>query len=219
MPFINRPRVAATRPRPGPEERVTPMSRKRIAHCIVCKVKILTKQPGPRRCLECYYARGRDVAKRFWSKVDIAGPDDCWPWKAHGLRGYGQFSISHSKMVQAHRFAWESRHGEIPSGLYCCHHCDNPPCCNPRHLFLGTAKDNKLDCIAKRRDSRGMKHHWHFQHPAVLKGERVGTAKLQADSVVKIRNSKAPGVQLAKQYGVSPALICMIRKGQIWKHL
>lgn len=92
--------------------------------------------------------------KRFWSKVKILGDDDCWEWQKakHGL-GYGAFRISHPvRMVVAHRFAWELTYGEIPIGLCVLHACDNPSCCNPKHLFLGTRTDNNRDKFAKERN-------------------------------------------------------------------
>src|SRR4051794_14535196 len=94
-------------------------------------------------------------AERFWSKVDIRGPEDCWPWTASKLpRGYGQ--IYHSGLrrpVAAQRMAWELTRGAIPPGLGVLHSCDNPPCVNPAHLWIGTDADNHADMVAKGRNS------------------------------------------------------------------
>jgi hypothetical protein len=92
---------------------------------------------------------------RFWSKVDKSGgPDACWNWMAksrsHSGNGYGNFNYN-GKAAHAHRVAWELTNGPIPNGLFGCHKCDNPLCCNPAHLFLGTAKDNSADMHAKGR--------------------------------------------------------------------
>jgi len=89
--------------------------------------------------------------ERIWSKVAKAGADECWPW-THGktLAGYGQTTVNGEKRL-AHRLAWELAVGPIPAGLCILHRCDNPPCCNPAHLFLGTKKDNAADAIAKGR--------------------------------------------------------------------
>lgn len=90
-----------------------------------------------------------EVAGRFWSKVD-KGPG-CWTWTgATQNYGYGAVTI-HGLTRRAHRVSWELAHGPIPDGLHVCHRCDNPPCVNPDHLFLGTAQDNVDDKDAKGR--------------------------------------------------------------------
>ena len=89
--------------------------------------------------------------KRFWSKVDQRGPDECWNWKASTTNGYGVFWTG-SKSVGAHRYAYVYKTGRpISSNTLICHHCDNPACCNPNHLFEGTAKDNFDDMVSKGR--------------------------------------------------------------------
>jgi hypothetical protein len=103
---------------------------------------------------------------RFWSKVDRSGgPDACWNWQActvagnpdRGIKGYGVFHVRGTTRTHAyaHRTAWELANGPIPAGLFICHHCDNPLCCNPAHLFAGTALDNVRDMIKKGRQGIG----------------------------------------------------------------
>ena len=88
---------------------------------------------------------------RFWSKVDIKGPDDCWEWQASKKQtGYGAFSFN-GKNWGAHRFSYFLEHGEFDQTLDVCHTCDNPPCVNPKHLWLGTASDNLSDMGRKGR--------------------------------------------------------------------
>lgn len=100
-------------------------------------------------------------SERFWPKVNKAGPapehrpelGPCWEWTAgQAPHGYGAFAIGGREgAVGAHRFAYELLVGPIPDGLSVLHHCDNPPCCNPAHLFLGTRAENMYDAIAKDR--------------------------------------------------------------------
>jgi hypothetical protein len=87
---------------------------------------------------------------RFWSYVDKRNNiEECWNWlKCKTSNGYGQIWIN-GKMENSHRIAWILTFGEIPKGLFICHHCDNKLCCNPNHLFLGTPKDNTQDYIKK----------------------------------------------------------------------
>ena len=94
-----------------------------------------------------------DVAllERFWSKVDVRGPGECWLWTAGTTHGYGHLKLG-GRHVGAHRVMWLLVHGEeLESDQYVCHTCDNPPCCNPAHLFLGDALINVQDMMAKGR--------------------------------------------------------------------
>ncbi len=93
----------------------------------------------------------------FWKKVDKDLRNPCWIWlAAKDLEGYGFFWFK-NKQVRSHRFSWEITHGKIPNGLFVCHHCDNPSCVRPDHLFLGTCQDNALDMISKGRGTTGRK--------------------------------------------------------------
>lgn len=106
----------------------------------------------------------RPPVERFWDKVDKNGPipkhcpelGSCWNWLAcTDPFGYGVLMIPRPKKhrVCAHRFSYELHIGPIPGGMLVCHHCDNPPCTNPLHLFLGTYLDNNRDMYAKGRDA------------------------------------------------------------------
>src|SRR5437773_859033 len=104
--------------------------------------------------------------QRFWGKVQITGPNECWPWTARCLpRGYGQFSVKGTSYF-ASRICYYIIYHRDPSNENVCHSCDNPPCCNPRHLWKGTQKDNIADCIRK-----GRKHDPPRPHPDL--GERI----------------------------------------------
>lgn len=156
-----------------------------------------------------------DPIVRFWSKVDRSG-DGCWEWTARSrmIGGYGAFALSkagHTWRVGAHRYAYEITYGPIPAGLNICHHCDNPPCCNPSHLFAGTSLDNTRDMFAKGRNRRGT--------PIPRSGESHPRAKLTWENVREIRKAlpHTGTTALGRQYGVSPMTIHAIKTGRTWK--
>lgn len=94
------------------------------------------------------------IEERFWALVDIKGPDECWPWLGSlSEKGYGKFmEVPRQSPVRAHRKAYELENGPIPTDMLICHSCDNPPCCNSNHLFVGTCKDNTQDMMIKGRN-------------------------------------------------------------------
>jgi len=101
----------------------------------------------------------KTIEERFWEKVDKKSDDECWEWTRCKVRGgYGWFNTG-EKYFLAHRFAWKFTYGDIPLGMLVCHTCDNPPCCNPKHLWIGTDKDNAVDRVKKNRQSRGTTNH------------------------------------------------------------
>lgn len=111
----------------------------------------------PMRYVHSHHMR-RPVAERFWEKVDKRGPDECWEWTANRYRNnYGCFMLKAGTSIPAHRFAHILTHGSIASDILVCHSCDNPPCCNPAHLWPGTPKENAQDMIAKGRQNRTRK--------------------------------------------------------------
>lgn len=148
---------------------------------------------------------------RFWAKVDkSAGPDACWLWKAgKNADGYGDFWDGRTRA--AHRVAWLIEHGSEAGAACVCHRCDNPPCVNPAHLFLGTHADNVADKVAKGRASGGS-----------LRGEGNGRAKLDASKVVALLSDRAEGASyavLGAKYGISKSQVFSVVSGRSWSWL
>lgn len=152
-----------------------------------------------------------DLVTRFWAHVAVRGPDQCWPWTAsrnESRGGYGQIRTQDGRTLKAHRVAYEIQHGPIPRGLFVCHRCNNPICCNPHHLYAGTPAENAADTIAAGR----------VYHIPPLRGEASPHAKLTAAEVLEILASTDGHQRLARIYGVSRQAIFRIRKGLTWKN-
>lgn len=150
------------------------------------------------------------VEARFWPKVRVGLPDECWPWMAgtyrNGLR-YGRFKVD-GRTWPAHRYAWVLSHGLVPKGLQICHHCDNPLCCNERHLFSGTAAENSQD-----RDRKGRR----FPNA----GSAYPLAKLTESDIPVVLAIRSLGLtldQVAPLFGVSPAAISLLQSRKTWRH-
>lgn len=150
---------------------------------------------------------------RFWSKVEKRGPEECWPWKAcKNAQGYGDFHTRGMAKTKAHRFAYFLEHGKLPKALLVCHHCDNPSCCNPSHLFLGTKQDNMDDSMEKGRMQK--------TRP---RGEKHGMARLTNTDVIAIRKRYAEGnityKELANLSGIPKGTLYHLVSRTTWTHI
>lgn len=151
----------------------------------------------------------RDINYEFWSRVSItADPNRCWEWQgSRNDSNYGRFWYR-DKGHFAHRTVWFLTYGHWPR-LHVLHHCDNPPCVNPRHLYEGTPADNNRDKALRGRCNSP-------------KGERNNLAKLKESQVLEIRKLKAIGVRtvvLAERFDVSDSTVRQINARTIWKHI
>lgn len=154
------------------------------------------------------YEVGLSIEERFRRQILVDDATGCWLWLGdHDRRGYGRFWISGQRddrvRPMAHRWSFEHHVGPIPDGLCVCHRCDNPPCCNPEHLFVGTHKENVADCAAKGRRA-------------------TPTRKLTPEQVFAIRASHSSGRgpthrELAKAHGVAKSTITSVLRGDTWK--
>lgn len=144
--------------------------------------------------------------ERLWAHIDRSG-SGCWPCDlAPDAKGYCRLGVKYKKFL-AHRLAWISKNGPIPDDVLVLHRCDNPACCRPSHLFLGSYQDNVDDMIAKCR-------------MRILIGEERFNAKLSEKMVRAIRKAKSIGItdrELAKKYSVSEDTIRSSRRN--WKHV
>lgn len=151
----------------------------------------------------------KDIA-RFWSKVKVGGPNECWECKENAIDkkagGYGRIGVQ-GNLYLMHRLSWIVSFGEIKEGVFVCHKCDNRKCVNPNHLFVGTHNDNVQDMVTKNRN---------------VIGESVPNSKLKEEDVIEIRNMLSQGIstrEIAQKYKVNCATISKINTKRLWSWL
>lgn len=160
-----------------------------------------------------------DIKEMFHARVSMRNPtsDGCWIWVGakHVQFGYGvlKFGGRAGKLLLAHRVSYEIYMGPIPDGCCVLHKCDNPPCVNPEHLFLGTRADNSADKVSKGRQS----------FTPGQKGAESPNAKLTDADVLHIRSVYSPRTvsadSLAREFGVSKRAILRIIHRVTWNHI
>lgn len=183
--------------------------------CKRCRQKFTSPTRERVLCNSCTQNNPFDV--RFWSKVDKNGPvpkyrkelGPCWTWTGSlDGKGYGQVNVG-GKPRRSHRVAWGLITGKVPSRkVFICHHCDNPKCVNPKHLFEGTSKDNTQDMMKKGR------------HKYITRrGEQHSRAILTEREVIDIRKRIEKGEalkEIAEKFKVSLSTISAIKHKRKW---
>lgn len=158
----------------------------------------------------------QEIIEDFWARVDRKSPAECWEWQGgkngHGKDSYGVFWARGTR-YKAHRFTFEVSCRKLMRGELACHHCDNPSCCNPSHIYAGTHRDNARDCIERGR--RNME-----------RGSDRYNARLNEEKVREIRQlyqkRKVGGMgidRLSEIYGVGRTMIYAIIKRRRWAHV
>lgn len=146
-----------------------------------------------------------EAYQRFVSGLKVSD-SGCWEWQRCASGGYGSIYVK-GKRYSTHRLSWLIYRGDIPKGIFICHKCDNPPCCNPDHLFLGDIVANTLDMVSKNR------------HP---KGNGHGLSKLddkKVDQIIqRLRLGEVREV-IAKDFGVTHKVIHQIANNETWTHM
>lgn len=142
--------------------------------------------------------------QRLWAKVDRRGPTECWPFRVPPSHTYGQVADG-GRLILAHRLAYSLIKGPIPEGMVVRHACDNPPCCNPAHLAIGTPADNSRDMTERRRAARLFK---------------ISTTKLTDDQVrelVRRRRAGESSAVLADEFGVTRGYVNDLAAGRAYR--
>lgn len=151
---------------------------------------------------------GREaLAARLSASIEQGGSDDCWPCRlAPNSAGYGRLHLrAAGRTVFTHRLAWVLANGrDLGPGEIVCHTCDNPLCCNPAHLFVGTHRDNVHDMMSKGRKA---------PYPS---GERHHSAKITADQAREIARCPGTHAEIARRFGLGETAVQDIKAGRTW---
>jgi hypothetical protein len=159
---------------------------------------------------QCSFAFHQPTPEKFWANVSVRSDDECWPWIGTTFyEGYGR-TVYDGRVQGTHRIAWKLTNGPIPNGALVCHKCDNPPCCNPKHLFLGDDNANAQDKTIKGRNG-------------VPKGTAHGMAQLTDEIVRAIRRlhatKKYTQRRIALMFNTTQANVALIVAHKTWRHV
>jgi len=154
----------------------------------------------------------RNIKESVWKQIDKRGEDDCWEWMGYKNKdGYGRISIGR-KLYSTHRLVYELMKGNILHNEVIMHLCNNPSCCNPKHLKCGTQEDNIYQMYEEGRDRH-----------MIQEGELNNNSKLSNEKVIEIRKLYSSGNhsqrQIANQYNINQALVSGIINKKLWKHI
>lgn len=157
--------------------------------------------------------RDETLPSRFWSKVKRAGPDECWEWQAYrDPNGYGRIGFAGRSNTTASRVSWALQVGPIPEGLFVLHHCDNPPCVNVRHLYVGTPKQNMRDFMERGQGDYGDR-----------RGSKNANARLSERDVIEMRRERSERgtsySNIGAQFGITTQYAWLIVNGKRWAHV
>lgn len=176
--------------------------------CMAAKSKARWHARQEKRAAEGWINPLRDWGDRFLEKVDDSG--ECWIWTGRlTKKGYGALGAGATYWL-AHRLSYLLHNGDLPDGAFICHTCDNPPCCNPAHLYAGDAQTNATDASVR---GRIVAH----------RGEEAGSARLTEAQVSEIRSDYAAGrlnqYELARKYGTCQSQVSNIVRRLHWTHV
>ena len=150
------------------------------------------------------------TAETFWNHVAVGAPDECWEWTGARSNGYGSLRWG-GRTTLAHRVAKTLSSGPIPAGMVVCHRCDNPPCVNPGHLFVGTYSDNSSDMVAKGRNVFTVRY-----------GVETYNAKLTdeivAEAVAAVRAGESRR-SVSRRLGINKGCLSRMVRGLAWSHV
>lgn len=151
------------------------------------------------------------VQTRFWSKVAVRGPDDCWDWQASlTTSGYGRFKVASYRQVQAHRLALIIHTGTDRRDMLALHSCDRPVCVNPNHLRWGTVRDNAEDKVSRGRCRNG--------NLAGFTNPRCTLTLEQLAEIVRLIDARRlNNKQIGARFNLTHSMISKIRTGNAWQ--